>query len=475
MSLRNGRGRHRDLHVQWADEAEAPVASRQIGSALISDDGADSNEGDDEACPLPPRKISRHYPSLLQQALPTSPVERRLYCKTFDRDDESSEEEMLERREVRSCTSGSACSWASYSSSDDTEATYSRESFEDSQAAATTVKERCFREFAGGDALGTAPMHASSSLLSSGSLSFSFRQHTCDDLAPPLSPVMETGEANINSRAARGFKWRLERYASSSSRSLSPESSSTTASPHREGRGSLYSPMCASALSDLSPSPAAVFRSKNCDSSYACTPSSRNYLHSSTAVHEPRARCGCRGLTVRVDSGPLGLSLEASYRMQQGFMLKQAWSDCAMDKAMFTHSIHVQNLPGKRGDGHVGALDLGLEGRSSSSGLIKVRKVGIEGVGGAATVASSNNDSVLVGPPSPLRPGVMSKEARSGVLVGVLEVEEGDILVRVDNVQVSNNNLERELLEFRVWSGPYAPCQRRTHIMHSGDRPKSVY
>lgn len=141
---------------------------------------------------------------------------------------------------------------------------------------------------------------------------------------------------------------------------------------------------------------------------------------------------------MRVDSGPLGLSLEASYRMQQGFVLRQAWSDCAMDRAMFTHSVHVQNLPGKRGDGHVGALDLGLEGRSSSSGLIKVRKVGIESVGGTTTIASNGGGNVLVGPPPPLRPGILSKEARSGVVVGVLEVEEGDILVRVDDVQVRN-------------------------------------
>lgn len=477
MSLRNDRERNRDLHVQWADEAEAPSALR-IGSALISDDEPDSNEGDDEAWPVPPRKISTHYLPLLQQALPTSPAERRLYCQTFDRDDDSSsEEEKLERREeVRSCTSGSTCSWASYSSSDDAEATYSREGFGDSQAAAMKMKERRFRELAGDDALGTAaPMHASSSLLSSsGWSSLSFQQQACEDLAPPLSPVMETGHTDIKSRPVRGFKSRLERHPSSSSRSLSPESSSTTASPHREGRGSLYSPRFASALSDLSTSPVAVFRSKSCDSSYVCTPSSRKFLHSSTAVHEPRARCGCRGLTVRVDSGPLGLSLEASYRMQQGFMLKQAWSDCAMDKAMFTHSVHVQNLPGKRGEGHVGALDLGLEGRSSSSGLIKVRKVGVEGVGGT-TIGSSNNGSVLVGPPSPLRPGVMSKEARSGVLVGVLEVEEGDILVRVDNVQVRDKNPERESLEFCVCSGPHTLCQRCTHVMHSANQGSLLF
>lgn len=436
MSLRNHRGRNREVHVQWADEAEAPVALRQIGSVLFSDDETDSNEGGDEAWPLAPRKISRYNPpSLLEQTLPTSPAERRGCRKSFDRDDESSEEKQ-ERQEARSCTSESTCSWASYSSSDDTETTYIREELEDRQELRTTMKERHFRDLAGDDARGTAPMHASSRLLSSGPSSLYYRQQACEDLGPPLSPVIEAEDATFKNQAARDSKWRLEQHPSLSSSSLSPESTSTIASPHRHSRGSVYSPT--STRSDLSPPPAATLRLKNCDSSYTSTSSVRNYHHSSTAVHEPRARCGCRGLTVRVDSGPLGLSLEASYRMQQGFVLRQAWSDCAMDRAMFTHSVHVQNLPGKRGDGHVGALDLGLEGRSSSSGLIKVRKVGIESVGGTTTIASNGGGNVLVGPPPPLRPGILSKEARSGVVVGVLEVEEGDILVRVDDVQVRN-------------------------------------
>lgn len=407
MSLRSPRGGNRGLRVQWADEAEAP-------SALAQSDGeAGSDEDDDEGWFPQPTKASRllkHCPSLLLQALPTSPAtQRRCHYETRDRDDDSSEEKLEWRDDPRSCASGSStCSWTC---SDDEAATSSNtDDFGDRQAMATIMRDRGphggTRYYAPGAA---APMHASSALLSS----VATEPETCAFSSsrlghPPSSPLSSEEEVFAGSP---------------------DESSRSNYSPRRT-----FAP---SAPSDLSPEPIAVFRSKTHDGSLS--PSSQHYYHSSTAVHEPRARCGCRGLTVRVVSGPLGLSLEASYRMEHGFVLKQTWSDCAVDRGMFAHSVHVQNLPGRGGDDHVSALDLGLEGRSSSSGLIKVRTVGLESVGGNMTAASSSNASsnVLVGPPIPLRPGIASnKEGGRSILVGVLEVEEGDILVRVNDVQV---------------------------------------
>ena len=412
MSLRSPHGGSRGLRVQWADEAEAPAALAQSGGE------AESNEDHDEAWFPSPRKASRltHCPSLLQQALPPSPAgQRRCYYETCDPDGYSSEEKLEGRDDAHSsCGSDSTCSWTC--SNDDEEDSSSPEDFGDRQAMAAIKKQRGFSGGTIDDVLGAtaAPMHASSALLS------------------PASATNHNNTAAVDDRETCTFSSRLGQHPSSP---LSPQGFSAE-SPGEDGSRSRYSPRCAFASSDLSPEPTAVFRSKTNDGSY--TLSSQHYYHSSTAVHEPRARCGCRGLTVRVDSGPLGLSLEASYRMEQGFVLKQTWSDCAVDGGMFAHSVHVQNLPGGRGSHHVSALDLGLEGRSSSSGLIKVRTVGLESDGGKTSSTPTRPASdVLVGPPLPLRPGIASsKEVGRSVLVGVLEVEEGDILVRVNDVQV---------------------------------------
>lgn len=411
MSLRNPQGENRGLHVQWADESEASVASQLDGEL-------DSNEDDDEDWFPPARKASgvRHCASTLQQALPTSPAaQRRHYYETRGRDSDSEEKLEEWRDDASSCVSGSTCSWTC--SDDEDTACSSADGFGDRQAMATIVEERERRAGAVDNALSAAPMHASSALLSS---------------------VMVTDDS-LDDRDTCAVRRQLGQHPSSP---LSLELIST-GSPGRESAISDYSPKRTFAPSDvLSPEPLVNFRSKTNDGSY--TPSSQHFHHSSTAVHEPRARCGCRGLTVRVDYGPLGLSLEASYRIKQGFVLKQTWSDCAVDKGLFAHSVHVQNLPGKRGDDHVSALDLGLEGRSSSSGLIKVRTVGLDS--GAVTMASASNTNVnaLAGPPLPLRPGITStKEVGRSVLDGVLEVEEGDILVRVDDVQVRGCRLCR--------------------------------
>lgn len=165
--------------------------------------------------------------------------------------------------------------------------------------------------------------------------------------------------------------------------------------------------------------------------------------HSSTATHQQRARCGCHGIAVQIDSGPLGLSLEASYGVN-GLMLQQAWSDCDIDCDVDKHSVRVQE---KRGRGVrnrvIRGTNVGVESRSSSSGLIKVR---------TAHIKSSTPTPIVAPPPLPLRQGVRCsplpaweprrcKEERKIMRDGILAVEEGDILVRIDHVQVQRNDV----------------------------------
>lgn len=226
----------------------------------------------------------------------------------------------------------------------------------------------------------------------------------------------------------------LSGYRRGCTRSLSPEAIPAP-SRWREGTALHYAARrgrLAFSPSPLSPRPFAVFPPKKREVS-----SKRATSHSSTAVHEPRARCGCRGFTVRIDSGPLGISLMSSYRIEGGLVLKRVWSDCDADSGAFRYSVEVKRrLRGDRDPrGRVGASDADCVGRSASSGLVKIQTVGIERVA---------NTSVAE-PPLPLRPGVGAgsslpgkKKARRVVLeAGVHEAEEGDILVRVDNVQVS--------------------------------------
>lgn len=427
MALRDPPRSHRDLHVQWADAAEAGggVFFHQLS---VAHDELDSSKGQAWLSP-PSSKVSeaRPEPPILQHAMPTSPDESRCCHKTFN-NNEHSEEKLEWRNDANnsppSCSSSGSAFSGTYSSDDDDITERGRDDFRDREAAATAMKEQGLISGDGDDALVVAPVHASSSLHSQGPSPLKF----IDEQGSTASSSDHTA---VPDREACTLKGRLRQHLPWSP-SLSPElSSADFLFPHPVGGRSGNSDTCA-LETDHSPPNVAVCSSTNSDSSCASSP--QYQYHSSTAVHQPRARCGCRGLTVRVDSGPLGISLEASYRMEQGFVLKQAWSDCAADSGMFTHSVHVQNLPGKRDDGHIGALDLGLEGKSSSSGLIKVRSVGLEGGGGIT------KSGVLVRPPLPVPPGITStKEAVSSALVGVLEVEQGDILVRVDDVQVYPN------------------------------------
>lgn len=153
----------------------------------------------------------------------------------------------------------------------------------------------------------------------------------------------------------------------------------------------------------------------------------------------------------KVDSGPLGLSLEASYGVN-GLILNQAWSDCDIDRGIDRHSIRVRYSQRHR-EGYTccSAMDVGTSyDRSSSSGLIKVRRVDIGGSKACALTTStlSLENLGVVAPPTPLRPCLLTRrvgrrtaggtggEQAQIVREGVLAVEEGDILVRVDDVQV---------------------------------------
>lgn len=396
MSLREPR---RELRVQWADEAEGLPISNPLESVdhdhddhaavmsarcNLSEEGEedDSDEGDHETW-SPGRRVSRtrHYSScILRQALPTTSPIRLRHCQQPSNCNGEADEEQDSRNDnsTHSYTSESTCS-GTYSS--DEEPASRRENLWGGDTGATIMAERGHHGDDGDIALVTAPVHASSPLLS---------------LPGPPAP-------RSHEQAGKA----------SSSSTVMIRDHTFSVSPQARDAAPL----------SLSPQPVAEFRSRN--SNY--TPSSQ-HKHSSTAIHEPRARCGCRGLTVRVDSGPLGLSLEASYRVGETFVLKQAWSDCAADSGMFAHSMLVSNLPGKVDDDQVRVLDLGFDGRSSSSGLIKVRAVGLER-DHATTTVRTRQDSMLNGAPS------SPNESRRSV-VGVLELDEGDILVRVDNVQV---------------------------------------
>ncbi|CAN0241010.1 unnamed protein product, partial [Ectocarpus sp. 4 AP-2014] len=395
MSLREPR---RELRVQWADEPEGLPISDPLKSVdhdhddhaavmsakrcNLSEEGKedDSDKGDHET-------RTRHYSSCtLRQALPTtSPIKLR-HCQQTSNCNGDADEEQDSRNDnsTRSNTSESTCSETYIS---DEEPASRRENIWGRDTGATIMAEKRQHHVDDGDiALVAAPVHASSPLLS---------------LPGPPSPR---------------------------SREQAGKASGSSAVMVRDHTFSVSPQARDSAPLSLSPQPVAVFRSRNSNH----TPTSQRNHHSSTAIHGPRARCGCRGLTVRVDSGPLGLSLEASYRVGETFVLKQAWSDCAADSGMFAHSMLVSNLPGKVDDDQARTLDLRLDGRSSSSGLIKVRAVGLERDHATMTVRT-RQCSILNAAPSP------PNESR-GSVVGVLELDEGDILVRVDDVQVTKKS-----------------------------------
>lgn len=438
MFLREPHGNLRELRVQWADEGESPSALAQLNSVghelWEGDDEADSSEGDcgNETWPPPPQQASIRWqaPSLLQQTLPTSPPERRHWRETSIRDDDSEDDEDWRYNDYNtpSCNSENTCN-ETYSGNSSETSTSDRKDVRD-RLLAVVKNERGTWGEGDDEALVAAPVHASSSLLSPMFSPLRLHEQACK--------VQLFADYSISDNSEPcPFQWRPKRGLSLSP-PLSPEVISVASTASRLGDETRlgYSARSVFVPSDLRPRPSTMSRSKSIVNRFARS-TRRLFHHSSTAVHEPRARCGCRGLTVRVDSGLLGLSLEARYRIEHGLVLKQAWSDCTTDKEMFSHSVHVQHLPNEKANGHSGgAFDLGFESRSSSSGLIRVRAVD-PGSGDARTTSPCKNGSALVGSPPPLRPGALSaKDARRMSAAGVLEVEEGDILVRVDDVQV---------------------------------------
>lgn len=438
MSLRDPRGKVRDLRVQWADRGEAPSALAQlksVGYEFSDEDEADSSEGEggSETWSSPPRQASAwsRRSSILQQTLPTSPPERSHRCRETSIPDDDSEETQQGWRyndyNTPSCTSESTCNDTYSSGSRETSAS-DRKGVRHRLLGAVVANQRGDWGEVGDEALIAGAVHESSSLLSPMFSPLRLHEEACKANLTADYPVS-------NRREVCSFKWRRERGPPLSP-PLSPEaiSISSTASPPGDGTGWGYSARPAFAPSG----PFDTSRSKSCTNSFA--PSTRDrFRHSSTAVHEPRARCGCRGLTVRVDSGLLGLSLEARYRIEHGLLLKQAWSDCAADRGIVSHSVHVQHLHSD-GDKELccgGTVDSGFESRSSSSGLIRVRTVDPESGEPRTAPVCESGSSALVGSPPPLRPGALSaKDSRRTSVPGVLEVEEGDILVRVDDVQV---------------------------------------
>ena len=166
------------------------------------------------------------------------------------------------------------------------------------------------------------------------------------------------------------------------------------------------------------------------------SPQRKDCLHQPTAVQGPRARCGCRGVTVEVESGPLNLTLEAKYAVG-GTVLLQTWSESGTGTFASGHFVHVRSV-GPRGL-PVAECDLASEGGdgSCSSGLIKVRRMHVDG---ESTSASASRLPLRC---RPARGSLSRSKTRLALLRSKIDesrqmttVEEGDILVRVDHVQV---------------------------------------
>lgn len=160
-------------------------------------------------------------------------------------------------------------------------------------------------------------------------------------------------------------------------------------------------------------------------------PSTEPQRRVSNAIQQPRAKCGCRGFTIQVNSGSIGISFEVSYRVN-GIVIRRTWSDLGGSSSYSSgmscrDSVQVHCL--ERSDRGNDERDiLGREGRLAWSGLIKVAAVASSyhiTMGRLASHADEMN----------MRPQEADGSS-SNIYEGVLDVEEGDILVRVDDVQV---------------------------------------
>lgn len=141
----------------------------------------------------------------------------------------------------------------------------------------------------------------------------------------------------------------------------------------------------------------------------------------------------------------------------------QAWSECGAEQGVERHSVHVSCSRGAPAEDGVSTMDVaGTSGRASTSGLIEVRRVDMGGNRGRPTRATTPLRAGVLAPPTPLRPGLSARKIGSRstmwraeetrtIREGVLVVEEGDILVRVDDVQVRGDLPLSSYLSERVY------------------------
>lgn len=159
-------------------------------------------------------------------------------------------------------------------------------------------------------------------------------------------------------------------------------------------------------------------------------PSTKPQRRVLNAIQQPRAKCGCRGFTIQINSGPIGISFGVSYRVN-GVVIRRTWSDLGNRSystgVVCRDSVQVHCLE-KSGRGNDERDILRREGRLAWSGLIKVAAVASSYHVTMGQLAS-RVDYMSMGPQEA---GGSSRE----IYEGVLDVEEGDILVRVNDVQV---------------------------------------
>lgn len=159
-------------------------------------------------------------------------------------------------------------------------------------------------------------------------------------------------------------------------------------------------------------------------------PSAKPPRRASNAIQQPRAKCGCRGFTIQINSGSIGISFGVSYRVN-GVVIRRTWSDLGSSSystgVACRDSVQVYCLEkSDRGNNERDILE--REGRLAWSGLIKVVAVASSYHVTMGQLASHANDMNM---------RLQEAEgASSKIFEGVLDVEEGDILVRVDDVQV---------------------------------------
>lgn len=311
MPRRTGTMLHGSLHVRWADETEASStvsSDSEHGGDITTQRRFSSSAakyvnivarttysfGQNECMPPRPVPRLRSHPSI-REALPTSPGHVSL-AGTHGQDDEAPE--ML-----RSCPPNSAETTTADHDGGDGGVYFSERSPETNAI--------------------TAPMHASSATLSpekSTTLnSGNGRRCTNKRCCSPTATAFYQSERHIvethldsrdRSKHSSLFSSAISSRAFASCSAV-PNTTWDDIFMAKKKRESQFSPVTVSAQSPLSPSVCytssggssdspetfAVFRQKKGRSWESSMPSHR---HASTATQQPRARCGCCGVTVQV-------------------------------------------------------------------------------------------------------------------------------------------------------------------------------